>query len=244
MRNIKLTIEYDGTSYCGWQKQINGPSIQETLEKALAKITGQKVTLTGAGRTDSGVHALAQVASFKVKSRLATEQLLFALNTNLPKDIAVKKVEAVRPGFNARFRAKSRLYRYSIINSPVRSPLEIRHSYQFRIPLDIKLMRREAKTLLGRHNFSSFQAKGGSKTTPVTTVKKISVTTKGKHIYIDIEAKGFLYNMVRNIVGTLMDIGRGKLSPGDTRKILKAKNRTLAGPTAPAKGLCLMKVNY
>jgi len=190
------------------------------------------------------VHALAQVANFNVKSRLATEQLLFALNTNLPKDIAVKKVEAVRPGFNARFRAKSRLYRYSIINSPVRSPLEIRHSYQFRIPLDIKLMRREAKTLLGRHDFSSFQAKGGSKSTPVTTVKKISVTTKGKHIYIDIEAKGFLYNMVRNIVGTLMDIGRGKLSPGDTRKILKAKNRTLAGPTAPAKGLCLMKVNY
>ena len=244
MRYIKLTIEYDGTNYCGWQKQINGPSIQEATEKALKKITGQKVTLIGAGRTDSGVHALAQVANFKAKTRLTTEQLLFALNTNLPKDIAVNKVEETRPDFNARFRAKTRLYRYSIINSPVRSPLEARHSYQFRIPLNIKLMKKEAKTLLGRHNFSSFQAKGGSKSTPVTTVKKISVTTNGKHIYIDIEAKGFLYNMVRNIVGTLIDIGRGKLSPGDTKKILKAKDRTLAGPTAPAKGLCLMKVNY
>ena len=244
MRNIKLTIEYDGTNYCGWQKQINGPSIQETLEKALEKITGQKVTLIGAGRTDSGVHALAQVANFKTKSRLTTEQLLFSMNTNLPKDIAVKKVEEAGPGFNARFRAKTRLYRYSIINNPVRSPLEARYSYQFRIPLNIKLMNKEAKTLLGRHNFSSFQAAGGSKSTPVTTVKKISVTTNGKHIYIDIEAKGFLYNMVRNIVGTLIDIGRGKLSPGDTKKILKAKDRTLAGPTAPAKGLCLMKVNY
>lgn len=244
MRNIKLTIEYDGTGYCGWQKQINGPSIQETLEKALKKITGQKVTLIGAGRTDSGVHALAQVANFKAKSRLTTKQLLFALNTRLPKDIAVNKVEEAKPDFNARFRAQSRLYRYSIINSPVRSPLEARHSYQFRIPLDIKLMKKEAKTLLGRHNFSSFQAAGGSKSTPVTTVKRISVISKNKHIYIDIEAKGFLYNMVRNIVGTLIEIGREKLNPGDTRKILKAKNRALAGPTAPAKGLCLMKVNY
>jgi len=244
MRNIKLTIEYDGTNYCGWQKQINGPSIQEATEKTLKKITGQKVTLIGAGRTDSGVHALAQVANFKAKSRLTTEQLLFALNTNLPKDIAINEVEEVSPGFNARFRAKSRLYRYSIINSPVRSPLEARHSYLFRIPLDIRLMRKEAKTLLGRHNFSSFQAKGGSKSTPVTTVKRISVTAKGKHVYIDIEAKGFLYNMVRNIVGTLIEIGRGKLKAGDTGKILKAKNRAVAGPTAPARGLCLMKVNY
>lgn len=244
MRNIKLTIEYDGTNYCGWQNQINGTSVQEVIEKALKKILKQKIKLIGAGRTDSGVHACGQVANFRTASRLTGRELLFALNSNLPKDIAVKKVEEVGPGFHARFKAKSKLYTYTIFNSLIPSPLERRYSYQYKIPLDVRLMKKEAKALLGRHSFKSFQAASKDGCSSISNVKRISIKNNCQRISIDIEATGFLYNMARNIVGTLIDVGRGRLQEGDVRRILKAKDRSLAGPTAPAKGLCLMKVNY
>jgi len=244
MRNIKLTVEYDGTKYCGWQRQLNGISIQEVIEKALKRILRQDVKLTGAGRTDSGVHARGQVANFKTTSRLTAKEFLSALNKNLPKDIAVKKAEEVPFKFNARFEAKSKLYRYTILNSPIRSPLEIFYSRQYRDPLNVKLMKKEAKALLGRHNFSSFQASGNKTRSSTRHIYNISVKDNCGHIYIDIEADGFLYNMVRNIAGTLIEIGRGKLKQGDMKKILKAKDRSFAGPTAQAKGLCLLRVDY
>jgi len=244
MRNIKLTIEYDGTNYCGWQRQRNGSSIQETLEKALKKILREKVNVVGAGRTDSGVHAQGQVANFKTTSRLTTREFFSALNATLPEDIVIKRVEEVGIDFNARFSAKNKLYRYYIFNSSISSPFQRQYSYQYRHPLNVAIMRKEAKLLLGKHDFKSFQAADKIKRTSVRRIKKISIKKHDKHIYIDIEADGFLYNMVRNIVGTLVYLGKGKLRRGDMKKILKAKKRSLAGPTAPPQGLCLIKVDY
>jgi len=244
MRNVKFTIEYDGTGYCGWQRQSNGTSIQEVIEKTLKRTLGETVKLTGSGRTDSGVHARAQVANFKTSSRLTTKQLLFALNSSLPKDIAIVKAEEAPSGFNARFKARRKVYRYRILNSPTHSPLEIRYSYQYRQPLDVGLMKREAGALLGRHNFKSFQALDSRRRSSVTHIRRIAITRRQKNICIDIEADGFLYNMVRVIVGTLIEIGRGKFKKGDMERILKAKDRAMAGPTAPARGLCLMEVRY
>ena len=244
MRNVKLTIEYDGTGYCGWQRQSNGPSVQDVIEKTLNRTLGETVQLIGSGRTDSGVHARAQVANFKTGSRLTTKRLLLALNSGLPKDVAILKVEETSSGFNARFKARRKVYRYSILNCPIHSPLTMRYSYQCRQALDVGLMKSESRALLGRHNFKSFRARDKRHRSSITNIRRIAITRKKKHIYIDIEANGFLYNMVRIIVGTLIDIGRGKLKKGDMEKILKAKNRVLAGPTAPAKGLCLMEVIY
>lgn len=257
MRNIKLTIEYDGTNYSGWQIQRKAPArpksgrqnvkrktIQETIEKALTKILCEKTRLTVSGRTDSGVHAKGQVANFKTNSNLSPQTILRALNANLPGDIAIKDATEVERDFHSRFSAKSKVYRYAILNSAQRSPLA-RFCWHF-IPykLNFSLMKKEARVLLGRHDFKSFQAKDKKECDSIRTIKRIDLTKKGAFIYIDIEADGFLYNMVRNIVGTLIEIGRGKLPAGSMAKILKKKNRLFAGPTAPARGLCLLKVKY
>jgi len=253
MRNIKLTIEYDGTNYAGWQVQnscqlsavsCQPKTIQETIEIALKRILQKKIKLIGSGRTDSGVHAKAQVANFKTDSGIAAEKIRMALNAVLPDDITVIKAEEAVLGFHSRFSAKSKVYRYTILNRLSRPTILRDMVYFLSYPLNLRLMRREAKILLGRHNFKSFQAVDKEERGAVRTIKNLEITKDNDFINIDIEADGFLYNMVRNIVGTLIEIGRGKLPAGSMQKILLSRNRKLAGPTVPAKGLCLLKVRY
>lgn len=247
MCNLKLEIEYDGTGYCGWQLQSRNKhkkSIQEVLEKTLQKILQEKIKLIGAGRTDAGVHALAQVANFKTKSNIALDRLQRALNGLLPDDIAVSRLEEVNPGFHSRFDASSKVYRYIILNRSYPSAFLRKRVYFCPYPLNIKLMQEESKVLLGRHNFKAFQAADKIERDALKTIKKLDISRDKDLIYIDIEADGFLYNMVRNIVGTLIEIGRGKLKKRELKKILLAKDRRFAGPTVPAKGLCLLEVKY
>jgi tRNA pseudouridine38-40 synthase len=244
MHNIKLTIQYDGTRYAGWQFQKNALSIQEVIERALKKITGENVTLTGSGRTDSGVHARAQIANFKTSSKIPLKNLLMALNSVLPKDIVVTHIDQVRPDFNSQHDAKRKSYRYTIVNNDYLSPFVRRFAAKCFYNLDIGAMRHAARYLVGRHDFTSFQTKDLRESSAVRTIKKIRIEKTGEMIYIDIEANGFLYNMARNIVGTLVEAGRGKISAEKVECILKNKDRALSGPTMPAKGLCLMKVYY
>ena len=253
MRNFKLEIEYDGTHYHGWQVQNgkkarasyrNSQTIQHVLEQVLKKILQEDIKLTVAGRTDSGVHALSQVANFKSSSRMPFEKLRWAINCLLPKDIKVTRIKNVDLDFNSRFCAKSKLYRYTILNRKYSSALLANRVYFFHHHLDLGLMRREAKVLLGRHNFTSFQATEARQRNPVRTIKRIKIIQDKELLYIDIQADSFLYNMARSIAGTLLEIGRGRFPPGSMKKILKMRNRKLAGPTLPAKGLYLVKVKY
>ena len=253
MRNFKLEIEYDGTHYHGWQVQ-NGKkarasyrssqTIQQVLESVLKKILQENIKLTVAGRTDSGVHALSQVANFKSSSRIPLGKLHWAINCLLPQDIKVTRIRNIDLDFNSRFSAKSKLYRYTILNRKYSSALLANRVYFFHYHLDVGLMRREARVLLGRHNFTSFQASEIRQRNPLRTIKLIKITKDKDFLYIDIQADSFLYNMVRSIAGTLLEIGRGRFPPGSMKNILKARNRKLAGPTLPAKGLCLLKVKY
>jgi len=245
MRNIKLTIEYDGKNYAGWQSQARKhKTIQETLETALKRILQKKTKVTASGRTDAGVHARAQVANFKTDSGMASEKLCLALNAVLPDDISIIKAEQISPDFHSRLSAKSKVYRYTILNRPSRPAVLRGMVYFFPHALDLGLMRKEAKVLLGRHNFKSFQAADKKERSALRTIKNLRVARDNDLIHIDIEADGFLYNMIRNIVGTLIEVGRGRLAQGSTKKILLAKDRRLAGPTVPAKGLCLLEVKY
>lgn len=248
MRNIKLTLEYDGTDFYGWQVQVKSQrTVQAEIENALKKIFKKHVTLFGSGRTDSGVHALGQVANFHAETGLPVETIQAALNANLPKDIAVVHIEEVGPRFHARFSVKSKTYRYTIFNRPARCAMERRSCLFYPYPLNLRLMRAEAGALVGRHDFKSFQAANPSrdeKATTVRTVKRLTVRKKGDRVLIEIEADGFLYKMVRNIVGTLLGIGRGQLPKGSMRRILKSKDRTDAPAPAKAQGLTLLKVEY
>ena len=246
MRNIRIEIEYDGTNYCGWQVQerCRKKSIQETIEKALQKILREKVKVIGSGRTDAGVHAKAQVADFRIKSQMPLARLQEGLNAVLPEDIAITKINSVGPDFHSRFRAKAKVYRYTILNRMHRSALLRNYAYFCRYHLDIKLMRKEAAALLGRHNFRAFCASGGAGKNQLKTIKRIAITRHDDLINIEIEADGYLYNMVRNIVGTFIDIGRGQLAKGTIKRILRCRDRRQAGPTAAARGLCLVKVKY
>jgi tRNA pseudouridine38-40 synthase len=244
--NFKLEIEYDGTNYCGWQAQRSRrfKSIQEVIEKALQKILREKVKLIASGRTDAGVHALGQVANFKTSTEIRPEKLMRGLNAILPEDIRVFRVQEMGPDFHSRFKARSKVYRYTVLNRKASSALERDTLFFYPYSLKIKLMQKEARVLLGRHNFKSFQASGGKERDPVRTIKKIKILKEGERITFEIEADGFLYNMVRNIVGTLIEIGRGRFPAGSLKRILLAQDRRLAGPTAAAKGLCLFKVKY
>jgi len=246
MRNLKLEIEYEGTNYCGWQVQDSPrkKSIQEVIEKALGKILQEKIHLVASGRTDAGVHAYAQAANFKTNSGITPQKLLGALNGTLPKDITVARIEEKKLDFHSRFSAKSKIYRYTILNRQCPSASLRNTAYFYPHTLDIRLIRQEAKAILGRHDFKSFQGSDPEKQNTVRTIKEIKITKSRDLIYIDIEGDGFLYNMVRSIVGTLIEIGRGKLAAGSMRKILRLKDRKAAGPTAPAKGLCLVRVKY
>lgn len=257
-RNIRLTIEYDGTRLCGWQRQNRrkGPSgrqrsgkgplktVQEEIEKAAFGLFGKRIRLIGAGRTDSGVHAEAQVANFKIDTRLPLFNIKKGLNSHLPQDISVLLAEDAGPSFHARFDAREKLYRYTIVNRKERAPLSRRHAALVSYDLDVKAIRKAAGYLIGRKDFRSFQASDKKKKTSVRTVKKLYIVHRGPLIEIYIRADGFLYNMVRNIVGTLIDVGRGRIRPEAIKDILSKRHRAAAGSTAPAKGLCLMKVFY
>src|SRR3972149_2868765 len=245
MRNIKLLIEYDGTNYLGWQVQPKGPTIQGILEEKLGLLTGQPVQLFGSGRTDSGVHALGQVAHFKTQSQMDIPTIQRALNSLLPPDIVIQKVEEVDEGFHARKHSKSKVYEYRILNRNLRSAFH--RGYVWYIPQKLKLteMKKAAQSLIGEHDFSSFRSVG----TPTRTAVRRVIRAEWKRgrdglIRFEIEANGFLTQMVRAIVGTLGEVGKGKMSSEDFRSVLLSKNRANAGPTAPGHGLFLKKVKY
>lgn len=244
MRNIKLTIEYDGTNYSGWQVQVGVVTIQQRVEEAVRAVTGERAHVQGASRTDAGVHALRTVANFKTESKIPIHKLILALNANLPEDIAVREIEEADEKFHAQFHAKSKVYRYTIFNSPIRTALDRHFVHSFGLKLDEGRMAEAAKCLVGEHDFRSFTTEAWAKTNTVRTVKDIRVERDGDLITISVEANGFLYNMVRAIAGTLIEIGRGKMEVAEMQAILEARDRKKAGPTAPAKGLCLVEVRY
>ena len=245
MRNIKLTLSYDGTDFSGWQTQPGFRTVQETLENAIAKLTGEaRIRVNASGRTDAGVHAVSQVVNFYSTTALPCETLVRAINAHLPNDVVIREAVDVPESFDANHDAARKLYRYVIHDGDVPNPFMRRYACQSRHKLDAAAMRRAAEPLKGRHDFSSFETDGSPRMSSVRTVLHLAVNRVGDWIWIDVEADGFLYNMVRAIVGTLMSVGRGYWPESQVAAILQSGDRTLAGPTAPAQGLFLMRVVY
>jgi tRNA pseudouridine38-40 synthase len=244
-RNFKLTIEYDGSAYFGWQRQKDPNTIQGTIEGALHALTGENVTLTGSGRTDSGVHALGQVASFHTQTHLATGDIHRALNALLPEDIVILSCEEMPESFHARFDVVSKCYRYCLLNRPLPVALGRQYTWHIRKPLDMSAMGRALVHLEGTHNFKAFEGAGSPRADSIRKVHRAELISLGSdRIDFEIEGNGFLRHMVRNIMGTLVDIGLGKITPDDLAKIREEEDRGKAGITAPAHGLFLVKVNY
>lgn len=270
MRNIRLTLAYDGTNYVGWQVQPNGPTVQAALEEAVRKLTGETVRVLSAGRTDSGVHALGQVANFHTKSTIPVEKFRPALENFLPDDIAVRHADEVPSNFHATYWAVRKRYRYVILNRRERDPLLRNYALRYAPPLDVAAMQAAANELLGTHDFRCFESQYGRRASSVRTVEEATfrrcrewpvwspsclpdiikrmpadgVRREGDIIAFDVVADGFLYNMVRAIVGTLLHVGRGRFSPGELRLILESRDRSRAGETAAACGLYLVQVDY
>ncbi len=245
MRNFKMIVEYDGTAYCGWQRQENGLTIQEVLEEAIKLITGEKVAVIGSGRTDAGVHALNQVAHFKSNSPLPLSNIYRGLNSVLPPDIVVKKMEEVSGEFHAQHDVVSKVYFYKICNQPLSPALGRNYFWHIRFPLDLERMSKAAKFLTGTHDFSCFCATGTHVKDRVRTIMDIQIKKcEDGLIEITVEAQGFLKYMVRNIIGTLVDVGSGKRKPEEMKVIIESRNRKIAGITAPACGLFLKEVKY
>jgi tRNA pseudouridine38-40 synthase len=243
-RNIKLSIQYDGSRYHGWQAQSDRPTIQAEITGAIARLTGKQVIVNGASRTDAGVSALGQVANIKIDTPIPMENLAKALTEILPDDIAVAEAVDAPDEFDAISSVKSKLYRYTIYTGPVRPVLQIKHCWHRPGRLNITDMAEAAKLLICTKDFKSFASAADTRQSSVRTVTRCDVKADGEWIYIDVEADGFLYNMVRNIVGTLVEIGRGRWKPEKITEILEAKDRIAAGPIAPAAGLCLMRIDY
>jgi tRNA pseudouridine38-40 synthase len=242
-QKLMAVAEYDGTDYLGFQLQARGRTVQGEIERTLAAVTREEVRIIGAGRTDSGVHAQGQVIAFSTAWRHPVEELQRALNAVLPADIAVRELRPVAKGFHPRFDAVSREYRYTIFNQPLRSPLTRRFAYHFPRPLDVAAMNEAAGVLVGSHDFAAFgRAPQGDNT--VREVYRAQWTSEEPFVYFDVVANAFLYRMVRNLVGTLLLVGTGELSPAGFEEILRSADRSRAGQVAPAHGLCLMKVNY
>ena len=245
MRTIKLVIEYDGTQYQGWQVQPNGQTIQAVIQDCLKHLTGESSQLTGSGRTDSGVHALGQVAHFKTESRLDANTFQRALNSLLPEDIVIRRAEEVDAEFHARRSARSKVYEYRILNRT--TPPAIDRQYLWYIPQKLNLdeMKKATHSLVGEHDFSAFRSVGSPTRSSVRNLLRAEWKRgKGGHLRFEIEASGFLKQMVRAIVGTLVEVGRGKISVQEFKRILDSKDRKEAGPTAPARGLFLKEVKY
>lgn len=243
-RNVRLVVEYDGTDFAGWQAQPRARTVQRVLQNAIRRVVHEKVNLLASGRTDSGVHAKAQVANFRTHSKISAGHLALAINTKLPRDVAVLSAEDVPVSFHATYDAEGKLYRYRISRRPARPVLERRLAYWVRGPLDVAAMRRAAKHLTGTHDFNSFRAEGHREMDTVRTVNSIEIVEAGDLLDILIKGDGFLYMMVRIIAGTLVRVGQGKIPPGAVEKILAARDRKAAGPTLPPRGLTLMEVYY
>ncbi len=247
MRNIKLTIAYDGTNYLGWQRQKSGPTIQGVLEETLARLLGHRIKLRAAGRTDAGVHALGQVANFLTTNKMPLQDIHRALNALLPKDIAIIKVEEVPIKFNAQYDARYKTYFYQIYNHPIRHPLWRLYSWWVPQKLDLEAMKACLPLFLGQKDFASFRKTGSDIRTTVRTVYQVSLKRAvgiANMLRFEISARGFLRYMVRNIVGALVEVGLHRLSPEELEQIMEAKDRSLAPPPAPPQGLFLKEVVY
>ena len=244
MRNIKLVIEYDGKSFNGWQKQPNKLNIQGEIEKAIGEITGEEIELIASGRTDAGVHSLGQVANFKTNSKIDIEKFPYAINSKLKKSIVIKSAEEVPERFHSRYSVHSKTYRYTINNSKFGTALYRDMEYHFPIKLDENKMQEAAKYFEGEHDFKAFKASGTSSKSSVRIIYKAVVNRQDDRVIIELTGNGFLYNMVRIIAGTLVDVGIGKIDPEEIKNIIEEKDRKKAGKTLPARGLCLLEVQY
>lgn len=245
MRNIKLVIEYDGRGFNGWQKQPNKLNIQGEIENAIFQITGEKVDLIASGRTDAGVHSLGQTANFKTNSNIPIEKMAIAINSKLKRSIRIQNAGEVEERFHSRYSVKSKRYRYTINNSEFGSAIYRDMEYHFPIKLDIDKMKKAAKYFEGEHDFKAFKASGTSSKSSVRKIYKAEVIkAENNRIYIELTGNGFLYNMVRIIAGTLVDVGTGKILPEEIPEIIEAGERIRAGKTLPPNGLCLMEVIY
>ncbi len=245
VRNFKIIIEYDGSQYCGWQRQNNDPTIQETIEKALMKMTDQKISVIGSGRTDAGVHAYGQVANFKCDTKLTANDFLGGLNSLTPENIVISACEEVSDEFHARFSATSKIYQYRILNRTNPAAIMRQYAWHIRKALDLDAMRTALPHLIGSHDFKAFEGAGSPRAHTIRNVLNAGLTNDSDgNIVFEIEADGFLRYMVRNIVGTLVEVGFGKISPDDVKHILNSRDRTRAPATAPAHGLFLKTVKY
>jgi len=242
MKNYRLVIGYDGTDFRGWQRQPDGRTVQGVLEEAVFKVTRKRTVVHGAGRTDAGVHALGQVASIRGVFKLTDEVLFRALNAVLPADIRVFSLGEAPPGFHARRSARSKLYRYRIVHAPQESPLDRRYVLHWPYPLKLGAMREAARLFVRTADFTAFSSNRDR--SPVRTVTRSELRRSGDEIVYTVEAQGFLRYMVRTIVGTLLEVGRGRIRPADIEAIFGNRDRSLAGPTAPARGLTLVRVDY
>ena len=231
MRNIKLTIEYDGKDFNGWQKQPNKLNIQGNIEKVISEITKEEIELIGSGRTDAGVHAIGQVANFKTNSNIPIEKFAIAINSRLKKSIIIKKAEEVPERFHSRYNCKKKTYRYIINNSDMGSAIYRNLEYNIKMPLNLENMKKASKYFEGEHDFSAFKASGTSSKSSVRTIYSADVKKENERIIIELTGNGFLYNMVRIISGTLVEVGLGKIRPEEIKDIIDSKNRQMAGKT-------------
>lgn len=244
MRNIKLILEYDGTNYLGWQKQKIGTTIQGTLEAAIADLTNEEVEVTGSSRTDAGVHARGFVANFKTNSRIPADKFREAINHKLPDDIVILKSEEVEIEFHARYDAKGKTYSYSILNREVPSAINRNYLYHLKKKLDVEAMKEACKYFIGTYDFAAFKTSGSSVKTTVRTITELYIEEEDNIIKIYVTGDGFLYNMVRIIVGTLIMVGSNKINSNEIKNIIDSKQREKAGICVPATGLVLEKVYY
>ena len=244
MYNYKIIIEYDGTNFVGWQQQENGQSIQSALQEALVKLSNEKVTIFGAGRTDAGVHAIGQVASFLLSKKIETDVIRDGLNQHLrPKPIAIQKAELVEDDFHARFSAKKRWYKYKIINRRPPLTIDLNRAWCVYKNLDIEKMKIESSAFLGKHDLNAFRYAHCQSKNSVKTIDSVSIKNKGEEIIFEVSAKSFLHSQVRIMIGTLVDIAKGNINK-TVLDIINSKQREVAGQTAPAHGLYLTKIEY
>ena len=244
MRRIKLVVAYDGTDYCGFQVQNNGPTIEGELNRVLSELFGEEIRVIGASRTDSGVHAYCNVAVFDTEARMPAEKMIYAINQRLPEDIRVQSSCEVAPDFHPRHTDSRKTYEYRIYNTHVQNPMKRRYALWNYHNLDVDKMKEAAACLVGEHDFKSFCSADSQVESTVRTIYELSVEQNGEDIVIRVCGNGFLYNMVRIITGTLLEAGKGKIEPNEMERILEAKDRQAAGPTAPAHGLTLVKYDF
>ena len=244
MRTILLNVEYEGTAYAGWQSQTNGLAVQDVVEAALTQILKQKVRIHSSGRTDAGVHARGMAAHFRTESDIPLSAFREGANRFLPRDVVIRDVREMPENFHARYSAKGKWYRYTIYLGEMRSPLSERTAWHLRGDLDLELMRVAAQFLIGKHDFHVFRTSGCVAKTSLRDIYQVDIAASHDLVYIDVKGSGFLRNMVRMMVGTLVEVGQGKRPAEDLRKLLLAEVGVICGPTAPAHGLCLQEVWY